>query len=67
MVYDLTKIDSYKHLNTWLGDAKSSIREYASICLVGNKCDLKSQRLVNYNEVSKFCQDNSKKLLFIKI
>lgn len=50
-------------MNTWLNDAKNAARKECSICLVGNKSDLKDQRTVIYNEAAKFSQNNSKNSL----
>jgi len=41
-------------------DAKNGAKKDCVICVVGNKSDLKDQRVVRYNDGAKFCQDNSK-------
>jgi GTPase SAR1 family protein len=43
-----------------LVDAKNSARSECSICVVGNKSDLKESRVIKYNDGAKFCQENSK-------
>ena len=51
-------------MTTWLNDAKNSARSECSICVVGNKSDLKDIRMIKYNDGAKFCQENSKNNLF---
>lgn len=67
IVYDITKYflisffraDSFSHIQNWLNDAKNGAKKDCVICVVGNKSDLKDQRVVKYNDGAKFCQDNS--------
>ena len=33
--------------------------ENCIVCLIGNKCDLKDDRIIKFNDVAKFCQDNN--------
>ena len=59
IVFDTTRIDTFNHVQNWLNDAKNLSREEASFCVVGNKCDLKDNRVVKFNDVAKFCQNNN--------
>jgi hypothetical protein len=43
----------------FLSDAKNAARSECSICVVGNKSDLKDSRVIKYNDGAKFCQENS--------
>jgi Ras-related protein Rab-2A len=52
------RADSFQHVANWLVDGKSAARKDCSICVVGNKSDLKDTRAVKYNDGAKFCQDN---------
>jgi hypothetical protein len=45
-------------------DAKNLARSESTICVVGNKADLKDERVVKYTDGAKFCQENGK---YIKI
>lgn len=54
--------ETFQHVPTWLNDAKNSARSECSICVVGNKKDLKDSRVIKYNDGAKFCQENSKKI-----
>jgi GTPase SAR1 family protein len=51
--------DTYQHVQNWLTDAKSLANENCVVCLIGNKCDLKDDRIIKFNDVAKFCQDNN--------
>ena len=59
----MNRIESFNHVNSWLNDAKNAARKDCSICLVGNKSDLKDQRTVSYNDAAKFSQNNSNSYL----
>ena len=59
-VYNI-RIESFNHVSSWLTDAKNAAKPDCSICLIGNKSDLREQRTVSYMEAAKFSQNNSKK------
>ena len=59
IVYDITRPETFQHVPNWLNDAKNLARNECSICVVGNKSDLKDNRIVKYNDGAKFCQENS--------
>lgn len=59
IVYDVTKPESLQHVSGWLADARAAALKDCTICVVGNKNDLKDQRIVQYNDGAKFCQENS--------
>lgn len=56
LVYDITKIDSFKNMSRWLEDVK----KYAGKCLhqmlIGNKCDLAVKREVSKEEAASFTE-----------
>jgi len=52
--------ETFQHVTSWLNDAKGTARNECSICIVGNKNDLKDARVIKYNDGAKFCQENSK-------
>lgn len=58
LVYDITNRESYNHVPIWLQDARSLASTDLVVILVGNKCDLQSDREVAYLEASKFAQEN---------
>jgi len=57
------RIESFNHVLSWLTDAKNAAKLNCSICLIGNKCDLKDQRVVSLMDAAKFSQENSKLIL----
>ena len=59
IVYDITKVESFQHVSTWLSDAKSYARNECSVCLVGNKSDLAQSRAVATNNSEQFAKDNN--------
>ena len=59
--------ESFQHLPTWLNDAKNSARSECSSCVVGNKSDLKDNRVIKYNDGARFCQENSKIIINLLI
>lgn len=59
IVYDITRIETFNHVQNWFNDAKNLARQEASFVVVGNKCDLKDNRVVKYNDAAKFCQQNN--------
>ena len=56
----LIRPESFEHIHNWIKDAKSAAKKNCAIVVVGNKTDLKEQRLVKYTDGAKLCQDNSK-------
>lgn len=51
-------MESFLHISKWLSMAKELANPNAAIVIVGNKKDLKDERVVSFNEASKFCQEN---------
>lgn len=69
LVYDVTRRDSFKHLSSWLEDARCHGSINMTIILVGNKSDMKqstidSSSLVSIQEGENFARENG--LLFIE-
>ncbi len=49
---------TYNHLSSWLTDARNLTNPNTVIFLIGNKCDLDSQRDVTYDEAKQFADEN---------
>ena len=64
-MYKINSYESFTKVSSWLTDAKNAAKKNCSICLIGNKCDLKDNRTVSLNEASKFSQENSIYIFFI--
>ena len=64
IVYDITNKKSFKNVMSWLNECKEMCYKDILICLVGNKTDLESKRVVSKEEGQKFAEDNG--LLFFE-
>lgn len=58
LVYDVTRRDTFNHLQTWLEDAKANSNTAITIMLIGNKCDLEAKRQVSKEEGEAFAQEH---------
>ncbi|KAH8739595.1 Rab2 GTPase [Cryptosporidium ryanae] len=63
LVYDITRRDTFNHLEKWLIDVKRNATPNMVIILVGNKCDL-DRREVTTEEGKEFARRNG--LLFVE-
>ncbi|KAG5494756.1 hypothetical protein GH5_03176 [Leishmania sp. Ghana 2012 LV757] len=64
LVYDVTRRDTFTHLQSWLEDAKANANTALVIMLIGNKCDLDSKRQVSREEGEAFARRNG--LMFME-
>ena len=53
VVYDLTRRATFTNIEKWIGELKTCGNEDVFILLIGNKCDLKSERQVTKDEAAK--------------
>lgn len=58
LVYDVTRRETFMHLQSWLTDAKANANTAIVIMLIGNKCDLESKRQVSREEGESFARRN---------
>lgn len=49
-MYDITDAESFANVKTWLTEIDRYASEGVSKLLVGNKCDMKGKRAVEYSE-----------------
>ena len=63
-MYDITRRETFLHLDTWLQDAVENGNPDMVIVLVGNKTDLESRRNVSYEEGARFANENN--LVFVE-
>jgi len=54
VVYDVTNMESFTNVNKWLGEIEKYAINEAVVLIIGNKCDLKSNRVVDYEEAEEF-------------
>mmetsp|Transcript_7157 Transcript_7157/g.9948 ORF Transcript_7157/g.9948 Transcript_7157/m.9948 type:complete len:216 (+) Transcript_7157:30-677(+) len=64
LVYDITRRETFTHLTRWLDEARQNGNPQMSFILVGNKCDMESERAVSYEEGERFAKDND--LIFLE-
>lgn len=50
LVYDISNRSSFDNLSTWIAEIQSNTPENTSIMLLGNKVDLKKERVVSFDE-----------------
>jgi len=54
VVFDLTNRESFERVRDWTSDVRANMIDQAhALVLIGNKCDLASERLVTDDEISK--------------
>ena len=58
MVYSINSLDSFNHIVQWLKEVKINSNPDVKIILIGNKCDLENERVVNFEEAKKFKEEN---------
>ncbi|CAM8984724.1 unnamed protein product [Rhodiola kirilowii] len=54
LVYDITKRQSFDHIPRWLEELRAHADRNIVIILIGNKCDLESQRAVPTEDAKEF-------------
>jgi Ras-related protein Rab-2A len=64
LVYDVTRRETFNHLNTWLEDARQHSNNNMTIMLIGNKCDLGHKRQVSTDEGEAFAKEHG--LVFLE-
>merc|ERR1711934_947193 len=58
LVYDITRRETFEHLQSWLEDCRRYSNQNIVIMLIGNKCDLENKREVSTEEGQQFAADN---------
>lgn len=56
LVYDITDIETFKALNSWLIEIEKNANKNVVKLLVGNKIDLEEQRKITYQQGSEFAE-----------
>ncbi|KAL3499680.1 hypothetical protein ACH5RR_038773 [Cinchona calisaya] len=57
VVYDVTDQESFNNVKQWLNEIDRYASENVNKLLVGNKCDLESQRVVSYDTAKTFADE----------
>ena len=63
MVYDITDLESFQNLNTWLIEIEKNASKNVYKILVGNKSDLESERKVTYEQGQEFAAQYGMKFI----
>lgn len=58
LVYDITKKESFEHIEQWLKNVDTKCKKNILKILIGNKYDLKQERKVTEHEAKVFAQKN---------
>ncbi|KAM0027694.1 putative small GTPase, P-loop containing nucleoside triphosphate hydrolase [Helianthus debilis subsp. tardiflorus] len=56
LVYDMTKRQTFDDLPSWLEEVRGHAEKNMVIMLIGNKCDLESQRAVPVEDAQEFAE-----------
>ena len=62
VVFDLTKKESYDHIRSWINEAKENNDKLKTL-LIGNKLDLKDERIVAIDVAKQFAEKNNLKYI----
>ena len=54
LVYDITDLDSFQNLTSWLIEIKKNVPYYVNKILIGNKSDLENERKVKIEQGKEF-------------
>ena len=54
LVYDITDLESFQNLNTWLIEIEKNASKNVYKILVGNKCDMENERKVTFEQGKDF-------------
>jgi len=64
VVYDITNADTLEKAKNWVGELQRMALPNIVIALVGNKADLTTNRIVEYDEAAAYAEENG--LLFME-
>ena len=59
VVYDITKEESFQHIESWLKDCKELAPDTVILVLIGNKSDLEDQRVITKERGEIFAKENN--------
>ena len=62
VVFDLTKKESFSHVQSWINEAKENNDKLKTL-LIGNKLDLKDERIVAIDVAKQFAEKNNLKYI----
>lgn len=56
LIFDLTNNESFEHLPNWIEEIRSNSKYGIPILLIGNKCNLINERVINYSDIEDFAK-----------
>mmetsp|Transcript_44442 Transcript_44442/g.71182 ORF Transcript_44442/g.71182 Transcript_44442/m.71182 type:complete len:214 (-) Transcript_44442:7-648(-) len=56
IVYDVTSQDSFHNVRKWIDAVRTYANQDVAICIVGNKCDLKNKREIQWDSALQYAQ-----------
>lgn len=57
IVYDATNMESFSNVKKWLGHVKQHATDGVGKLLLGNKCDLENEKVVDYATAKEFADE----------
>ena len=63
LVYDITKQRTFENIEKWLKELRDHGQEHMCIMLIGNKSDLASERMVNFEDAQVYAEKEQMALL----
>ena len=63
LVYDITDLESFQNLNSWLIEIEKNASKKVCKILVGNKCDKESERKVTFDQGKEFADQYGMKFI----
>ena len=63
VVFDVTDIESFNNINSWLIEIEKNANKNVYKILIGNKCDLEDKRQVTYEQAKEFADSYGMKYI----
>ena len=63
VVYDITDLESFNNINSWLIEIEKNANKNVYKILIGNKCDLEEKRQVSYEQGKEFADTYGMKFI----
>jgi len=63
VVYDITDIESFNNINSWLIEIEKNANKNVYKILIGNKCDLEEKRQISYEQGKEFADTYGMKFI----
>jgi Ras-related protein Rab-1A len=55
--FDVTDYESFANIKSWLQEIKNYASDHINIIVIGNKCDMIANRVIDYATAKKYCDD----------